>query len=91
MQKPENPNARWELQVPNGSYRVRVVSGDPSYIDSVFRIQVEGVLALSGTPTSTTHWIEGTVTVNVTDGRLTITNGSGASNDKICFVEVGAP
>jgi glucose/arabinose dehydrogenase len=91
LQKPENPNARWELQVPNGSYRVRAVAGDAGFIDSVFRVQVEGVLAVSGAPTSTTHWIEGTVTVNVADGRLTISNGSGASNNKICFIEVGPP
>jgi len=24
----------------------------------------------------------------VTDGRLTVTNGAGASNDKICFIEI---
>jgi hypothetical protein len=32
--------------------------------------------------------VEGTATVNVTDGRLTLTNAAGASNNKICFVEV---
>jgi len=88
MQKPENPNARWELQVPNGSYRVRIVAGDASHFDSVFRISAEGVLAVSGTPTSATRWIEGTVTVSVSDGRLTIANASGAANNKLCFLEV---
>jgi hypothetical protein len=91
MQKPENPSARWELQVPNGSYRVRVVAGDASHFDSVFRLAVEGVLAVNGTPTSATRWREGTVTVTVSDGRLTVTNGTGASNNKICFIEVGPP
>jgi glucose/arabinose dehydrogenase/PKD repeat protein len=91
LQKPENPNARWELLVPNGSYRVRVVAGDASHFDSVFRLSVEGVLAVSGTPTSATRWLEGTVTVNVSDGRLTVSNGTGASNNKICFIEVGPP
>ena len=77
MQKPENPNAVWELAVPNGTYRVRVVSGDPSHIDSVFRTNVEGVLTINGTPTSATRWFDNTVTVTVTDGRLTITNATG--------------
>jgi glucose/arabinose dehydrogenase len=88
LQKPENPNASWEIAVPNGTYTVRVVAGDPGYFDSVLRVNVEGVLTVSGTPTSATRWIEGTSTVTVSDGRLTLTNGAGASNNKICFVEI---
>jgi hypothetical protein len=78
----------WELAVPSGTYDVRVVAGDASYFDSTFRIAVEGVLAVNATPTSANRWAEGTVTVNVTDGRLTIASASGAVNNKICFVEV---
>jgi hypothetical protein len=74
--------------VPNGTYTVRVVSGDALHFDSVFPVTVEGVLTLSGTPTSATRWIEGTSSVTVTDGRLTIRSGAGASNNKICFVEI---
>src|SRR5262249_61760354 len=88
LQKPENPNAVWEISVPNGTYTVRVVAGDPSNIDSVFRIAVEGVLAVSGTPTTANRWIEGTVTVTVADGRLTVGNAGGASNNKINFIEI---
>ena len=90
LQKPTNPDAIWEIAVINGTYRVRVVSGDASHFDSVFRTTVEGVLTVSGTPTTTTRWIEGTQTVTVTDGRLTIRSGAGASNNKICFVEITA-
>ncbi len=74
--------------MPNGTYVVRVVSGDASNFDSVFRMTVEGVLTVSGTPTTTTRWIEGTSTVTITDGRLTIRSGAGANNNKICFVEI---
>jgi hypothetical protein len=88
LQKPENPNGVWEIGLVNGSYTVRVVSGDPSHIDSVFRMNVEGQLAVNATPTTTQRWAEGTVTVNITDGRLTITNASGAANNKICFVDI---
>ena len=90
LQKPSNPNAFWELAVPNGTYTVRVVSGDPSHIDSVYRLLAEGVLAINATPTSATRWFEGTVTVPVTDGRLTISNATGASNNKINFIDVTA-
>jgi hypothetical protein len=83
-----NPNARWEIAVPNGTYNVRVVAGDPSHIDSVFRTNVEGVLGLSGTPTSSQRWFDNTVSVTVVDGRLTLTNASGAQNNKLSFVEI---
>ena len=88
LQKPANPNAVWDLAVPNGTYTVRVVAGDPNHTDSVYRLTVEGVLTVNGTPTSSTRWFEGTSTVTVTDGRLTVANGSGASNNKICFLEI---
>ena len=90
MQKPENPNASWEIELPNGSYTVRIVSGDPSYFDSVYRLNVENVPTLSGTPTSTVKWFEGTQTVTVADGRLTISNGAGSANNKLCFVEISS-
>jgi N-acetylneuraminic acid mutarotase len=81
-------NRVWELGLPNGFYTVRVVAGDPSYINSVYRINVENVLIVNGTPTDTVRWIEGTAGVSVSDGRLTVTSATGASNNKIAFIEV---
>ncbi|HAV60908.1 MAG TPA: hypothetical protein DCY13_00900 [Verrucomicrobiales bacterium] len=78
----------WEIAVPNGSYSVFVVAGDAGHFDSVFRINVEGQLTVTGTPTSANRWVSGTRTVAVSDGRLTISSGSGASNNKICFVDI---
>ena len=92
MQKPSNPNASWQIAVPNGTYQVRVVCGDPVNIDSVFKINVEGILVLDGVPMATpvsAHWIDsGFKTVVVTDGFLTVTNASGARNNKINFIEI---
>jgi hypothetical protein len=48
------------------------------------------VLAIDGTPTSATRWLDNTVTVSVSDGRLTVSNATSASNNKICFIEVRA-
>src|SRR5207247_9275768 len=78
----------WEIAVPNGTYNVFLVSGDSDFYDSVFRINVEGVLTVSGTPNSGTHWFSGTKTVTVSDGRLTVSNATGGSNNKICFIEI---
>ncbi len=86
MQK--SGSATWQLAVPNGTYSVRIVAGDADHIDSTFRINVEGVLAINGKPTTSARWIDRTVTVTVSDGRLTITNATGAVNNKICFGEV---
>jgi glucose/arabinose dehydrogenase len=90
LQHHSNPNAVWEFAVPTGNYTVRVVAGDPTSHNSVYRIAVEGVLTVDGTPNETTRWIEGTRTVTVSDGRLTISNAAGASNNKLCFVEIVA-
>ena len=88
MQVSPNPTASWQIAVPNGTYRVRVVAGDPGFTDSVYRISAEGVAVVSGTPTSAQRWIDGAADVTVSDGRLTLTSGSGASNNKIDFVEI---
>ncbi len=78
----------WEIAVPNGTYTVFVVAGDAGHIDSVYRINVEGQLIVSGTPTSANRWVSGTQTLTVSDGRLTVSNGTGASNNKICFIDI---
>jgi len=80
----------WEIAVPNGAYDVHVVVGDPQNYDSVYRISVESVLAVEGTPSSVTPWFEGTQRITVTDGKLTIGNAPGASNNKICFVDIAS-
>jgi hypothetical protein len=88
MQKPSDPNAYWQIAVPNGTYQVHLLAGDPDNVDSVYRINVEDGLALVGTPTSTTHWFENTVTVTVVNGLLTISNATGATNNKINAIDI---
>jgi hypothetical protein len=82
------PSGRsWGIAVPNGTYSVHIVSGDASYTDSSYKLAAEGQTVVSGTPTSTNHWIEGTKTVTVSDGKLTVTT-AGGSNNKINFIDV---
>jgi hypothetical protein len=87
IQQPPGANV-WEMSVPNGLYTVKVVAGDAASFASTYKIDVEGVLTVNGVPSSGSRWVEGTQTVMVSDGRLTITNGVGAVNNKICFVEI---
>ena len=77
----------WEITVPNGTYSVHAVVGDPSYTDVNSKLTVEGVLAINGLTSAANAWLQGTVTVTVSDGRLTIGNQIGSYN-KICFIDI---
>jgi len=82
----------WELGLSNGTYTVMVVAGDPSAFDSIYKINVEGVLTVDGTPSSSARWVSGTKTVSVNDGRLTVSNAAGSISNKLCFIDiVGGP
>ena len=87
MQRSGYGNA-WEIAVPNGTYSVRVVAGDAAAYDSTYAIAAEGVTVVAGKPTSTVKWFDGTQTVAVADGRLTLTNAAGSANNKVCFVDL---
>jgi hypothetical protein len=69
-------------------YQVKLAAGDPKVVDSVYRMNLEGQLALSGTPANRVHWFERTVNVQVSDGRLTLSNADGARNNKVAFIEI---
>src|SRR5262249_47688569 len=98
MQRSNNPNAWWGIAVPDGTYQVHIIAGDPSYIDSVYKINVGGVLssgkvsggvlAINGRPTMAKRWFENTVTVTVTGGVLYVSNAPGSSNDKIDEIDI---
>ena len=82
--------ASWEIQLENGPYNVHLVAGDAPYVNTAFKINVENVLVVDGYSTGTQRFIEGTATVNVTDGRLTVSNAPGSGNNKVCFIEITA-
>jgi glucose/arabinose dehydrogenase len=88
LQKPTNPDAVWEIAVSNRQYIVRVVSGDATFFDSIYRTTVEGILTVNGTPTSAARWVEGVSLVSVTNGRLTVRSATGAHFNKICFIDI---
>src|SRR5687768_12443149 len=86
----QNGSFTWELAVPNGSYDVRIVAGDAVFNSGDFyHILAEGQTAINGRQTLTyQHWIGSNQPITVTDGRLTISNGVNAKNNKIAFIEV---
>jgi hypothetical protein len=79
----------WQIMVPNGTYKVRVVAGDPTVTSgAVYKINAENVGIVSGTPTAQSPWVEGMANVTVSDGRLTLTNAAGSVDNRIAFVEI---
>jgi hypothetical protein len=81
-------NYTWEIEVPNGEYRVQIIAGDPSNTDSNYKIDVEGQRVVDGSPSSSSLWVAGSAVVSVRDGKLTVSNGNGAENNKISFIEI---
>jgi len=81
-------NRSWEIAVPNGTYRVRMVCGEPTRFDGTYRFNVETVRACDASPTTTNRWVDTTVIVSVTDGKLSVTNAVGASNNRLAFLDI---
>ncbi len=78
----------WQIAVPSGAYQVHVLAGDPSSTSGTYLLDVEGVQVVKGTPTAARHWLEGTAVVLVRDGKLTLTSGMGAANNKIDAIDI---
>jgi hypothetical protein len=78
--------AVWEIELPNGTYNLFLVCGDPSNADSDNQIEIEGEL-LSEDPDGMDFFDEFEFTVTITDGRLTWSEPAG-SYVKPCFIEI---
>lgn len=91
MKHSSAPTVRsWALALPNGTYAVHLVAGDPTTTDSTHEVTAEGVTLLSGIPTNATPFIEGTANITVDDGVLNLAQGAGGSNTKLCFIDITA-
>ena len=98
MQAPSNVNGWWAIAVPNGTYSVHLIAGDPNSFNSLYRIRVGGTLsngvftggvfAINGQPTATTLWFENTVTVTVTGSILYVSSSKGAKLNKIDEIDI---
>jgi hypothetical protein len=86
--QPSGQNRTWRIRVPNGTYNVRVIAGDPSATDSSYSIDVDGQRVIRGNANQFSYWFDGSTTIDVNDGNISLTNGVGAINNKINFVEI---
>jgi hypothetical protein len=81
-------SAKWEMSLPNGTYRVKVRAGDPQSYDSVYAIDVEDVVVVDGIADKNRRWVDGVKEVRVQDGRLTVSGNPSGSKNKINFIEI---
>lgn len=78
----------WEYDIANGFYAVTVGVGDSDFTDSNHVIKVEGESVIADfAPTADNLFAENTVTVEVTDGRLSL-DAVGGENTKLNFVQI---
>ncbi|MGB6150466.1 MAG: malectin domain-containing carbohydrate-binding protein [Pricia sp.] len=89
----------WEIEVPNGTYSVTIVAGDPTVDGAgttpIHRINAEGINLIdnfgpTGPAGSATRFTSGSRAVSVSDGRLTIDALNGGFNTKINSIQIMA-
>lgn len=84
------PGSTWELEVPNGIYRITIAIGDGTY-PSTYTLNVEGVTLWDARALAAAEFLSRTAVVAVNDGRLSIDPGqSGNSATRINYLIVAA-
>lgn len=81
-------DSTWEMALPNGTYSVHIVAGDSRAKRGAYGFDVEGAPLLRAAATRDVRWAEGTATVTVTDGALTLTSAEHYKKNRINFLDV---
>lgn len=80
---------RWEIAVPNGTYAVHIVGGDPAQKKNLIKIDAEGKRVVKGVTSAKRRFVEGTKTITVADGRLTVQSSTTKkAGHKINFIDI---
>jgi glucose/arabinose dehydrogenase len=83
--------ASWEIAVPNGTYNVLASIGDAQFA-SAHTLIVEGVTYWNASNLNANQFLSNTRAVTVSDGRLTLTQGSAADKStRINYIEIRQP
>lgn len=93
MQRPSNPHGIWQIALPNGSYDVLVLCGDPSYSDQTNHLHINCQPLRDpdewpGGDNTGSDFDVFELRAQVTEGLLSIEPGADANNAKICFVKI---
>jgi glucose/arabinose dehydrogenase len=83
--------ARWEIELPSGTYNVLASIGDAGYA-STHTLVVEGVTYWSALALAANQFVSNTSAITVSDGRLTLSQGSAADKStRINYIEINRP
>jgi len=83
-----SPTAVWQYKLANGTYKVTVVMGDPTYPDTTQAMQIENQVVIPPTALSPTQpWIEKQATIEVKDQNLTV-SFTGSTVGKLCWIKI---
>ncbi len=75
----------WECSLENGTYLVTCCVGDSGHPQPSQNVAVEGDALVTDQSTTTGEWLEAETTVEVKDGRLTVTIGSDRGGGNTCL------
>ena len=75
----------WECTLENGTYHVTVCIGDAGYDQSGQSVTIEGISVVQDVSTPAGRFWEETVDVDVRDGKLTVSIGSGREGSNTCL------
>jgi len=85
---PNGTGANWRIAVPNGTYLVHILEGDPGDFNSYYGLAVNGVIVTQAVPNALNLWADGTRLVTITNGLLTVTAGGLANNNKYDAIDI---
>ncbi len=92
MQARASGNARWHIALPNGTYLVHILMGDPNSTDGRYRVNAKGgtglKAAVRGQPTADIPWVENTITLKVLGGKIWVLNAAGARANTIDAIDI---
>ncbi len=84
-----SPAAVWEMALESGQYVVTVCMGDPSYPIGRQNARAEGLpVIVNESLNDDLRWVTRNITVDVTDGRLTLTFEGGRRFVRLCWVKI---
>jgi hypothetical protein len=80
--------ANWSIDLPNGTYSVKVSVGDSQYA-TTHTVSVNGVSFFNNQATAVNTFANKTLSVTVTNGKLTLTNGASADMaTRLNYIEI---
>jgi hypothetical protein len=67
---------------------VHITAGGWQGVNVHQKITAEGIVIVDAAGSDYSPWVGGTETVTVSDGRLTVKNGTGVSSNSICLIHI---